>query len=570
MKKINALVFLVASLMMPGTYAKPKKSTTHTNSYHKRFGVIFKKATTNKKPLFIASGIACITGVSAALYWTYTPKNEPTDTAPAPAIQPDVAGKKQARKKPHPILTKQSNHNTDLVNYTIPLVERYAEVENIPFDTVEDVKEHINKIIKEKPVLDKIIGALFGMIIGDATGAPLEFLPIQNIGSHKFELSQNKHISPHPSFNLKPGQWTDDASMGLAMADSIIENNEFDGTDIRLRFWAWWHNGYCNAFGNDTKNVDKRSIGLGGNIGESLNEVYKKLKKGEPISPTHLSPGENNNSGNGSLMRLVPIVLFCHQNQEDCLAYAEQSSWTTHPGYDASESCKLLAYIIFRSIQRTKEESKQTTKEWLEQVLNDYQTTCLTKLQNVSNETKKAKENKNSLNSAKEKINRLINASEDKNGKEANWNWKVSHTEYTNNIVRAFNTRNTSNLYNGHPVSSTYWGSYAIDGIAGGINGVYNATNFGEAIANTANLLGDADSTASIGGQMAGAIYGIKNLLDAYPKLFDQVYQWDKGRSVIRAILLADEKRLNKHIQKLQSSKKPIKLEPFLTTFSTK
>jgi ADP-ribosyl-[dinitrogen reductase] hydrolase len=44
-------------------------------------------------------------------------------------------------------------------------------------------------------------------------------------------------------FKLKPGQWTDDATMGLCLADSLLVRRGYDGSDIRARFWNWWFRG---------------------------------------------------------------------------------------------------------------------------------------------------------------------------------------------------------------------------------------------------------------------------------------------------------------------------------------
>jgi len=60
---------------------------------------------------------------------------------------------------------------------------------------------------------------------------------------------------------LRPGQWTDDTSMGLCLADSLLLSSMnaaasaavFDPLDLMLRFEAWWHFGYNNAFANDAE-----------------------------------------------------------------------------------------------------------------------------------------------------------------------------------------------------------------------------------------------------------------------------------------------------------------------------
>ena len=85
-------------------------------------------------------------------------------------------------------------------------------------------------------VLDRGIGCLVGLAIGDALGATLEF----------------KTRDQHPpvtdlvgggTFNLKPGEWTDDTSMALCLADSIIESNGLDAKDLMERFIRWRDDG---------------------------------------------------------------------------------------------------------------------------------------------------------------------------------------------------------------------------------------------------------------------------------------------------------------------------------------
>ena len=67
-------------------------------------------------------------------------------------------------------------------------------------------------------------------------------------------------------FSLKAGQWTDDCSMGLCIADSLLCKDGFNGADMRARFWNWWFRGYNNAFRFDGMSTGE-SCGLGCNIG---------------------------------------------------------------------------------------------------------------------------------------------------------------------------------------------------------------------------------------------------------------------------------------------------------------
>ena len=76
---------------------------------------------------------------------------------------------------------------------------------------------------------ERFRGTLLGVAVGDALGTPLEFelpgsfVPITDmIGGGRF--------------HLQPGQWTDDTSLALCLAESLIERNGFDPVDQLTRY----------------------------------------------------------------------------------------------------------------------------------------------------------------------------------------------------------------------------------------------------------------------------------------------------------------------------------------------
>ena len=89
--------------------------------------------------------------------------------------------------------------------------------------------------------------------------------------------------------------------------------------------------------------------------------------------------------------------------------------------------------------------------------------------------------------------------------------------------------------YNGYPNSEGYFGSFCLDGLAIALHAVASTDSFGGAIERCVNFLGDADSTASIAGQIAGALYGWR-AIDA--PLQRQLVQWDDAEISLRAALL--------------------------------
>ena len=82
------------------------------------------------------------------------------------------------------------------------------------------------------------IEAVFlGLAVGDALGTTLEFKPLGT-----FKLIED--IVGGGPFNLKPGQWTDDTSLALCLAESLIRKQRFDPIDQLERYVRWWREGY--------------------------------------------------------------------------------------------------------------------------------------------------------------------------------------------------------------------------------------------------------------------------------------------------------------------------------------
>merc|ERR1719498_257081 len=126
------------------------------------------------------------------------------------------------------------------------------------------------------------IGAMVGMAVADSVGHMFEFLPIDQKGC-RFDPKTLKVSGAYNKFRLKPGQWTDDTSMGLCIADSLLVRGVYNGSDIRVRFWNWWYRGYNNAFRKEQ--ARNRSVGLGGNISASLADIRTSKPPARFISP---------------------------------------------------------------------------------------------------------------------------------------------------------------------------------------------------------------------------------------------------------------------------------------------
>ncbi|WP_347901194.1 ADP-ribosylglycohydrolase family protein [Pseudomonas purpurea] len=176
---------------------------------------------------------------------------------------------------------------------------------------------------------DRYRGALLGLACGDAVGTSVEFQPR---GSFR-PLTDMVGGGP---FNLKPGQWTDDTSMALCLAESLLRKNGFDAIDQMGRYLNWWQWGYLSSTGDCF------------DIGMTVRDALSRYQlTGDPFAGS----ADPYSAGNGSLMRLAPAVLFyspeCHQVRE----FAAASSRTTHAAPEAIECCQLFAELIGKALQ---------------------------------------------------------------------------------------------------------------------------------------------------------------------------------------------------------------------------
>jgi len=175
---------------------------------------------------------------------------------------------------------------------------------------------------------DKIIGSLIGLAVGDALGAPYEFeTPPYKVDDNYIEGGVH---------NVSIGEWTDDTSMALCLAQSLIEKNGFDAKDQMDKYLSWYEDGYFSTRSEcfDIGNTVARALGM-----------YKTSHK--PFSGI----SGYDNSGNGSLMRLSPISLYYYQDKNELIKYASQSSQTTHKSKLAIDSCIYYSQLIAGAIQ---------------------------------------------------------------------------------------------------------------------------------------------------------------------------------------------------------------------------
>jgi ADP-ribosylglycohydrolase len=143
-------------------------------------------------------------------------------------------------------------------------------------------------------------------------------------------------------FDLAPGQWTDDTSMALCLAESLIECRGFDPGDQMRRYVRWHRDGHLSSTG--------RCFDIGMTVAEAL---HRFASTGEPVSGST----DPMKAGNGSLMRLAPVPMFYRRNVELAVQRAGDSSRTTHQARTAVDACRYFCALLVGAIDgRTKDD----------------------------------------------------------------------------------------------------------------------------------------------------------------------------------------------------------------------
>lgn len=172
-------------------------------------------------------------------------------------------------------------------------------------------------------------GALLGLAVGDALGTGIEFRPPGT-------FAPVTGITGGGPFGLKPGQWTDDTSLALCLAESLVCRRAFDPADQLRRYLRWYREGHLSSTGS--------CFDIGGTTRIAL-ERFERT--GDPWP----GPDDPRTAGNGSLMRLAPVPLFFARRPEEAVARAGDSSRTTHGAREAVDACRYYAGLIVGALR---------------------------------------------------------------------------------------------------------------------------------------------------------------------------------------------------------------------------
>ena len=173
------------------------------------------------------------------------------------------------------------------------------------------------------------MGALVGLAVGDAVGTTLEF-------KDRDTYQPLTDMVGGGPFDLKPGEWTDDTSMALALAESLLAYPELDPPDLMTRFVAWRDRGDYSCVG--------RCFDIGTTVDRALD---RWLQTGDPMAGS-TDPAT---AGNGSLMRLAPVALVHWADRAKLADVAARQSITTHGASEAVSACVAFAMVLADAIE---------------------------------------------------------------------------------------------------------------------------------------------------------------------------------------------------------------------------
>ncbi len=276
-------------------------------------------------------------------------------------------------------------------------------------------------------ITDRAKGSLLGLAIGDALGTTLEFKPKDSY-THITDM-----VGGGP-FRLKTGEFTDDTSMMLCLAESLIEAGGIDQNDQMARYLKWRYQGYnsCTATCFDIGNT-----------------VSAALSRFERTGNPQAGDTSEYSAGNGSLMRLAPVPLkYRNATNEELFQAAHDSSVTTHAESRCIQACQLFSYYIARIYQS----STQLTKQQVVAI--------------------------------------------DEPLKTASLNW---HPEMQTLVMGEYISK---------PRDEIFGTGYVVASAEAALWCFMHSDNFEQGALMAANLGDDADTTAAIYGQLAGAFYG--------------------------------------------------------------
>ncbi|KAI1619102.1 ADP-ribosylglycohydrolase [Exophiala viscosa] len=202
------------------------------------------------------------------------------------------------------------------------------------------------------PFTSRVKGALVGLAVCDALGAPVEF-------KKRGSFPEVNTMLPNENFGTPAGSFTDDTSMALCLAHSLLDNGgETNIADQVKKYIAWWQEGYMSS-------TTGTAFDIGAQTKDTLTEWFKYLEEDyDNLDPDSVeaeqalrgmqkkvadSYSKEQCCGNGSLMRVLPVALIA-RSEPDVVRLAKESSLITHPHLRCAQACMVYSALVYQTL----------------------------------------------------------------------------------------------------------------------------------------------------------------------------------------------------------------------------
>ncbi|EPV8383352.1 ADP-ribosylarginine hydrolase Tri1 [Enterobacter cloacae] len=216
------------------------------------------------------------------------------------------------------------NHYADRYRNLMPLNPRKVSRQKSS-DNVWD--ETLPLVTTEVVSRDNALGALVGLAVGDAVGTTLEF---------KARDSENvSDMQGGGPFMLYAGEWTDDTSMALCVAETYLAENRMNTDTLRKFLLRWYQtgenssNGRCFDIGNTTRFALEQYLHVG---------------------PSWYGNTEKHTAGNAGLVRQAPVSIFRRKSLRAIYFESQAQSRATHGAVESIDACQFLGLILHHLI----------------------------------------------------------------------------------------------------------------------------------------------------------------------------------------------------------------------------
>lgn len=291
-----------------------------------------------------------------------------------------------------------------------------------------------------------ILSALLGLAVGDALGVPVEFLPREVLRADPVTLMRG-----YGTHNQPTGTWSDDSSLAFCLAESLC--NGYDLQDLSQRFINWNTYDYWTPHGSVF------------DVGNATAAAIHRMERG--VNPVNAGGRSDSDNGNGSLMRILPLLFFIRELQvEERFKKISEVSSLTHGHIRSVLSCFIYLELGNALLSGMDKWSAFTQAQ---QTVNDF----------ISDNTICSPEERHHFE-------RLL----DMNGRE----WAVQ------------------------PEEKIYSSGYVIHTLEASIWCILSTNDYTTAVLKAVNLGSDADTTGAVTGGLSGILYGVDLIPEKWRK----------------------------------------------------